>query len=140
MTLFDVLSDVLFFKRGDQFQTIENEAEVSPYMLNRWISMHSPENAKLVNATNNKYWNVFQNKRDWYRFNLTLLPRNRFSKIEYVKKAAAAKDKVAKNDDEKIYQVLASNLELSVREVKLYIEQGGIDITNLRKIYKNDKR
>lgn len=138
MILFDVLSDVMFFKKGDQFQTIESETEVNPYMLNRWISMHSPKCAVLVNETNNRWWSIFQNKRDWYRFNLALIPRNRFTKIEYIKKAV--KDKTtAKSDDEQIYSMLAKNLELSVREVKSYVTDAGIDLAPLRKLFKNEK-
>ena len=138
MTLFDVLSDVMFLKRGDQFQTVENETEVAPYMLNRWISMYSPKCAVLVNETNNRLWSVFQNKRDWYRFNLTLIPRNRFAKIEYIKKAAKEKS-TTKSDDEQIYRILAKNLEISVREVKSYVTDNGIDISSMRKMFKNDK-
>lgn len=138
MILFDVLSDVMFLKKGDQFQTIESETEVNPYMLNRWISMHSPKCALLVNATNNRWWSIFQNKRDWYRFNLTLIPRNRFTKIEYLKKAA--KEKVTtKSNDGQIYTMLARNLELSVREVKSYVEENNIDISHLRTVFKNEK-
>lgn len=139
MILFDVLSDVLFFKKGEQLQTMDSESEVNPYMLNRWISMHSPANAKIVNAINNKYWAVFQNRKDWYRLNLTLLPRNRFVKIEYVKKAAKDKTAAKKDDNEKIYEMLSKNLELSLREVKLYIEASGVDLTSYRKILKNEK-
>lgn len=138
MTLFDVLGDVMFFKRGDQFQTMENESEVSPYMLNRWISMHSPVCAQLVNETNNKYWKVLENKRDWYRYTLALIPRNRFIKIEYIKKEK--KEKTPKNEDDIIFETLARNLELSVREVKSYVEEHNIDITHLRKTLKNEKR
>jgi len=138
MVLFDVLSDVMFLKRGDQLQTIDSESEVNPYMLNRWISMHSPKNAVLVNELNNRLWTVFQNKRDWYRFNLTLIPRNRFTKIEYIKKTAKEKTST-KSDDDQIYSTLAKNLELSVREVKSYITDNNIDITSMRKIFKNDK-
>jgi len=142
MILFDVLSDILFFKKGDQLQSIESEAEVSPFMLNRWISMHSTKSATLVNATSNRYWSVLSNKLDWYRFSLTLFPRNRYTKIEYIKKATkeSSKEKTERNEEEKIYQILARNLELSVREVKSYVEDGSIDLTPLRKILKNDKR
>jgi hypothetical protein len=138
MTLFDVLSDVMFFKRGDQLQTIESESDVNPYMLNRWMSMHSPNTALLVNEYNNRLWSVFQNKRDWYRFCLSVVPRNRFTKIEYIKKGAKEKS-ATKADDEKVYQMLAKNLELSVREVKSYVNEHGIDISSLRKVFKNDK-
>jgi hypothetical protein len=138
MTLFDVLSDVMFFKRGDQLQTIESESDVNPYMLNRWMSMHSPKNALLVNEYNNRLWPVFQNKKDWYRFCLAIVPRNRFTKIEYIKKGAKEKS-ATKADDEKVYQMLAKNLELSVREVKSYVTEHGIDLSSLRKVFKNDK-
>lgn len=138
MMLFDVLGDVMFFKKGDVLQSVENEGEISPYMLNRWMSMYSPETATLVNQVNNKYWKVLENKRDWYRFNLMLLPRNRYKKIEYIKKEK--KEKTPKSDDDQIIEILARNLELSVREVKSYVAEHNIDLAPYRKTLKNDKK
>jgi hypothetical protein len=134
--MFNVLSDILFFKRGDQFQTMESEAEISPYMINRWISMSTPQNAVVINSTANVYWRVLTNKHDWYKFCLCILPKNKFSKTEYIKKAV--KDKKA-DDNSLIYKSLAQNLEISTREVKSYIEEFNIDITHLKNILKNTK-
>lgn len=135
--LFDVLSDILFNKREDQLQSVDNEADVNPYMLNRWISMHSPESAFIVNEYNNRWWSVLQNKNDWYRFCLTVIPKYRYTKLSYIKKAS--KEKKVVSDDNKVYDVLAHNLELSVREVKSYISDNNIDISTLKKTFKNDK-
>lgn len=135
--LFDVLSDILFNKRGDQLQSIDNEADINPYMLNRWISMHSPEGAFIVNEYNNKWWSVLQNKNDWYRFCLTVIPKYRSSKLSYIKKSS--KEKKTISDDNKVYEILAHNLELSVREVKSYISDNNIDISTLKRTFKNDK-
>ncbi len=135
--LFDVLSDILFNKRGDQLQSVDNEVDINPYMLNRWISMHSPECAFIVNEYNNKWWSVLQNKNDWYRFNLSVIPRYRPSKISYIKKSS--KEKKVVSDDNKVYEILAHNLELSIREVKSYISDNNIDISTLKKTFKNDK-
>jgi len=135
--LFDVLSDILFNKRGDQLQSVDNEVDINPYMLNRWISMHSPECAFIVNEYNNKWWSVLQNKNDWYRFNLRVIPRYRPSKISYIKKSS--KEKKVVSDDNKVYEILAHNLELSIREVKSYISDNNIDISTLKKTFKNDK-
>lgn len=137
--MFNILTDILCFKRGDQLQTIESETEVQPYMLNRWISMHSPSNALLVNLASNRYWSVLANKLDWYRFSLALFPKSKFSKIEYIKKAPKEKGSTAAKDDQKLFEALARNLEISVREIKSYIEDHNIDITHLRKVFKNDK-
>jgi hypothetical protein len=137
--LFNILSDLLFFKRGDQLQSVESETEVQPYMLNRWISMHSPTSALLINLTNNKYWSVLQNKLDWYHFTLAVIPKNKFTKVEYIKKATKEKKPTAEANDDKILEILARNLEISVREVKSYIEDYNIDISHLRKVFKNDK-
>ncbi len=135
--LFDVLSDILFNKRGDQLQSVDNEVDINPYMLNRWISMHSPECAFIVNEYNNKWWSVLQNKNDWYRFNLSVIPRYRPSKLSYIKKSS--KEKKVVSDDNKVYEILAHNLELSIREVKSYISDNNIDISTLKKTFKNDK-
>lgn len=135
--LFDVLSDILFNKRGDQLQSVDNEVDINPYMLNRWISMHSPECVFIVNEYNNKWWSVLQNKNDWYRFNLSVIPRYRPSKLSYIKKSS--KEKKVVSDDNKVYEILAHNLELSIREVKSYISDNNIDISTLKKTFKNDK-
>ena len=135
--LFDVLSDILFNKRGDQLQSVDNEVDINPYMLNRWISMHSPECAFIVNEYNNKWWSVLQNKNDWYRFNLSVIPRYRPSKLSYIKKSS--KEKKVVSDDNKVYEILAHNLELSIRDVKSYISDNNIDISTLKKTFKNDK-
>lgn len=135
--LFDVLSDILFNKRGDQLQSVDNEVDINPYMLNRWISMHSPECAFIVNEYNNRWWSVLQNKNDWYRFNLSVIPRYRPSKLSYIKKSS--KEKKVVSDDNKVYEILAHNLELSIREVKSYISDNNIDISTLKKTFKNDK-
>ena len=135
--LFDVLSDILFNKRGDQLQSVDNEVDINPYMLNRWISMHSPECAFIVNEYNNKWWSVLQNKNDWYRFNLSVIPRYRPSKLSFIKKSS--KEKKVVSDDNKVYEILAHNLELSIRDVKSYISDNNIDISTLKKTFKNDK-
>lgn len=135
--LFDVLSDILFNKRGDQLQSVDNEVDINPYMLNRWISMNSPECAFIVNEYNNKWWSVLQNKNDWYRFNLSVIPRYRPSKLSYIKKSS--KEKKVVSDDNKVYEILAHNLELSIRDVKSYISDNNIDISTLKKTFKNDK-
>lgn len=137
MILFDILTDILHKKQGNILQTVENEAEVSPYMLNRWLSMYSPDVTKIVNVTNNRWWSTFQNKQDWYKFNLCVLPRCRFKKIEYLKKGTSVKK--SEEDDGIIFQSIANNLELSVREVKSYIEENNIDISSFKKVLKNGK-
>jgi len=99
--------------------------------------MHSPECAFIVNEYNNKWWSVLQNKNDWYRFNLSVIPRYRPSKLSYIKKSS--KEKKVVSDDNKVYEILAHNLELSIREVKSYISDNNIDISTLKKTFKNDK-
>ena len=101
--LFDVLSDILFNKREDQLQSVDNEADVNPYMLNRWISMHSPESAFIVNEYNNRWWSVLQNKNDWYRFCLTVIPKYRYTKLSYIKKASKEKKVVMIGGDVEMF-------------------------------------
>ena len=97
---------------------IDNESEYVPYMINRWVSMYSPEHATIINSTVNWLHPVFETKVDHYNFLHTVLPKSSWRRINYIKKN--------KKEDEEEYEnleLLASTLELSKREVKYFLEQ-----------------
>ena len=138
--MFQVLSDICYLKVGDKLQNIEDEKDVVPYMLNRWISMCNVGSALAVNTFNNKYWSVLSNKLDWYKFSLAVIPKSRFTKIEYIKKPASkTKDKKDKDELDIVVDLLSDRLEISPREVKSYITGYNIDISNIIKVFKNNK-
>ena len=113
-TIFDYVHAVLHSKDKEIFSNVDDESTFSSYMVNRWISMYSPEMANLVNQTTNKYTAIFNTKQDHFNFFVSVFPRLKQKRINYVKKAKAEKEK---KEDEKI-PLIAKNLECSQREIK----------------------
>ena len=98
-------------------------------MINRWISMYSPQMSVLINNTTNKYYGVFETKRENYKFLVSFLPKSRPYRISYIKKGT--KDS---NDMSEIVSTLAKHLELSEKEISYYIRSNNIDLERLKKI------
>jgi hypothetical protein len=115
MGIFDFISSVLFTKEKNCLQTVDQESEFSPYMLNRWVSMYSPSVAVFSNILN-KYLSVFESKTDLYNLFVGVLPQVKSKRITYIKKVK--QEKVEENLDIKL---IANNLELSEREINQYI-------------------
>jgi hypothetical protein len=115
MGIFDFISSVLFTKEKNCLQTVDQESEFSPYMLNRWVIMYSPSVAVFSNILN-KYLSVFESKTDLYNLFVGVLPQVKSKRITYIKKVK--QEKVEENLDIKL---IANNLELSEREINQYI-------------------
>lgn len=126
MTIFNYINDILFTKKGDLLSNVDSESQYNPYMINRWISMYSPGTAQLINLTSNRLYSVFETKKDNYNFLINIIPRSKFRRINYIKKATKTKT----TDDEAI-EVLAKNVELSKREIRYYIDQGSIKLPKI---------
>lgn len=84
--------------------------------------MLNKQTASLVNQTANTLYMVLENKTDHYRFLHYILPRERFKKINYIKK-------VKSDNNNDILHKMAKRLELSKREINLYSQQLKIDLT-----------
>lgn len=119
--MFDNLNDILFHKRKDRLDNVDNESEYNQYMVNRWVSMHSAEAAHVINATVNWLYPVFEDKQRHYKFLTELLPRYRKKYIQYIKKAKPVSTDA--DSDESNVDLLADTLELSRREVKYLVQQ-----------------
>ena len=115
MTIFDIIGDILFTKKGNCLLTVDQESEFQPYIVNRWLSMYSPHIARHSNILN-KYLGIFDNKKDLYNLFMSVFPRVSYKKISYIKKNKEKK----KEQDENI-PLLAKSLELSEREITEYI-------------------
>jgi hypothetical protein len=129
--MFDIVNDVLYHKSGTHLQNVDSEAEFVPF--GRWASMYSPSCAVIVNNTTNRLWSVCRTKEEWYKFFLTVIPKVRPKRIDYIKKPKTDKEKAA---DIEAIKFLASQLELSVREVKYYVEENNIDLSAIKKALK----
>jgi hypothetical protein len=117
--LFDYLNNILYDKEKE---LLEENNEFVPFLIQRWLSMHSPEVAYIVNETTNRYWAAMGDKQDWYNMLMTQLPRVKFKKLQYIKKP-----KETNNKDDDLIKRLADNMEISQREVRLLLEKQSID-------------
>ena len=114
MTIFDFLSSVLTSKKHIELDT-ECEKEFNLYMMNRWLSMYSPDVASLINATTNQWWSIFDNKQQQYDFLFHLLAKSKFKKINYVKKTAK-KQKAAKDEQAELDRMIAHANFMSIKQ------------------------
>lgn len=114
MTIFEVINSIIYSKNKDLITNADDESAFNPYMVNRWISMHSPELANFVNETTNKYSSVFDSRKELFNFYISIFPKAEFKKINYIKKEIKEKDK--KN----VLSLVAKSRELSIREVEMY--------------------
>lgn len=120
MTIFDHISSILY-KKKDSLENEEDEKEYSPYMINKWLSMYSPQMATVINKTSNKYYAILEDKFLHHKFLKSILPKMKWEKIEYIKKD---KKKTPAKKEQEINNtaLLAQSLEISEREVK-YLQE-----------------
>jgi len=128
MTIFDFINDILYKKRGDLLSNVDNEQGFNLYMLNRWLTMYSTSVANIVNLTTNKYYSIFDTKKDQYNFMLRMIPKGKFRRINYIKKKSKTP-----NDTKEVIKQLAINLELSEREINYYVSTHKVDLEKLKK-------
>ena len=112
MTFFNTLNDVLFYKKGNQLSNVDHYTDFSPFLINRWVSMYSPDMCSIINDTMNRYHSLFDDKRQMYKLYLNLLPKVSSKYIRYIKKKKVDKDKVDTEEEERV-NALAKGLELS---------------------------
>jgi hypothetical protein len=124
MTIFDVIKDILFTKKQSCFTAVDEENEFVPFLVNRWLSMYSPDVALTSNIIN-KYIGTFENKRDLYSLFMAIFPKVPSKKINYFKKNKESKD----NKETEVITLIAKNKELSQREIVDYITK----LNNLKK-------
>ena len=115
VTIFDAINDIAFRKRHQQLPA---NHQVNPFLLQRWLSMYSPEVACLVAATGNRQWASMTDAQVWYDYWCTIIPRLPFKRIAYIKKS-----KQEKSEHEPQIEALCAILQLSKREVAQYVEQ-----------------
>lgn len=118
MTIFDCLNDILFTKKNKLLKNVDEETEFNQYMINRWISMYSPNMATIINNTTNWLYSVFETKQQYYKFISRVIPKASFKRIHYIKKK---KPEDTPKEIENI-ELIAKRLELSKREIKSYYE------------------
>ena len=115
-TIFDFLNTIIFDKNNEI--TIE-ENDFNLYMVNRWLSMYSPDMANVINETSNKYGQTLAIKEDQFKFLLNMLPKQRKKHIAYIKKIKESKS--TKEEAIDITALIAKKMEISKREVEDYL-------------------
>jgi hypothetical protein len=111
MNIFDHLNNIQTIKEGK----IHYES-YTPYMINRWMSHYSDNLAIKINSTVNTFGVCF-NKEEHYKLMCTITPKTKYSKrLNYIKKAAK------KDNEKEDIKTLASNLQISQRELKEMLE------------------
>jgi len=115
-TIFNFIEATIFTKNTELLQSTDDEKEFSPFMVNRWVSMYSPEMANVVNETTNRYSNIFENKKELFNFYVSVLPKVKFKRIAYIKKNT--KD----GKDIENIELMAKTQQTSERDIKHKIE------------------
>ena len=123
MTIFDFISDIIFYKKKNCLATVDDESSFTPYLVNRWLSMYSTQVAKTSNILN-KYLGIFESKAELYSLFVALIPKSPNKKINYFKR----KKEEVKEVNQSI-PLLAKTYELSQREISDYL-----NTLNLNKI------
>jgi hypothetical protein len=131
MTIFSQLKDVIETKSGRLLDDFDTFQDFQPYLICRWISMHNPQFAILLNDTTNHLYKGLVSKEQWYQLLISIIPKDKYRYIKYIKKS-----KKEKNQDESIIQQLAVTLQTSQREVCQFLEHEQTNIKEIRKMFK----
>lgn len=86
---------------------------------------------KFLNQTTNKLYKAFETKESWYRILSVIVPKLRYEKLSYVKKKQVSIDPKKNIDD--VIEYLAKDKMISKREVRLYIEEYGVNIDAVKR-------
>jgi len=107
--IFDIIDFVLKKKNID----VEKHSIKNFYIINRWLSMSDPSICFIINSITNR-WILKNQNINLLKFYRTFLPKT-VKNIKYIKKNNKNKDK--ENQD---YRKIASNYELSIKEIESY--------------------
>jgi hypothetical protein len=109
VTIFDYIKDITTYKKGN----LPLEGYI-PFLINRWLSFVSPQICGAINESVNNLGNI--DKEQHYKLLLKLYPKSKVPFIQYIKKV---KEEKTKEDDKT--SLLASNMEMSQREIRQYL-------------------
>ena len=122
--MFDYLNKILYKQKESDIVSLDEDKEFQPFLVQRWCSMYSPPVANLLNMTTNRYWLSYSTNKEWYMALKTVIPVCKFKRLSYIRKNK--KEATIKNKE--TVSKIANNLEISSREVNLYIEQFNLQI------------
>ena len=110
------LQHKLFYSKKVKAEDLDAEGEQAfvPFMFNRWLSFYNNDMSVFTNETFNRFGTIFDDKQQAYKLYYYLIPRLKWKKITYIKKK--------KEEEEVDLTAIAKNKNMSVRELKMYIE------------------
>ncbi len=111
------LQNKLFYSKKTEAGELDTEGEQAfvPFLFNRWLSFYNNDMCVFVNETVNRFSTIFDDKQQTYKLYYNLIPRLKWKKITYIKKKK-------KEEEEIDLASIARNKNMSVRELKMYIE------------------
>ena len=113
-----IVNALLHTKEKNILTNVEDESVYVPFVVNRWISMHSPKTAKAANEIN-RHLSTFGDKKELYKLHDAVIPKVPKNYSRYIKKEAVKKIKPVDNLDK-----MAQYHEVSKREIKEWIDYG----------------
>ena len=110
------LQNKLFYSKKEDAGYLDSEGEQAfvPFLFNRWLSFYDNNMCVFTNQTLNKFSTIFDNKQESYKLYYYLIPRLKWKKISYIKKKK-------KEEEEVDLSSIAKNKNMSVRELKMYL-------------------
>lgn len=133
-TIFDFIREILYNRTGKLLEDDNTKQIFQPYMVQRWLSMYSPQMAQQLNRTLNRQWQSFEDKDMWYKAFMGMVPKKHFRKINYLKKNKDYKKKEPYVNE--IISALATQHQLSKREIKDIIEIHNLDLAKYKNQFK----
>lgn len=127
MKIYDVVYDICNYKSRSLDQSREwKDLDLSTFMLNRWISMTSTTNARVVNEVFNS--GILSDKSDMPILYKALTDMTRpCAKVKYIKRQ--------KRDEIKTDTIQKQSLDISEREARMYEDL----IANITGVTKEDE-
>lgn len=110
-SIFDIIYNITTAKKPDQ---LEERSNFNGFIIQRWLSMHSPESCYILNETYNSNWRGMNDLQMAYDYLILTFPRIGNSKLTYIKKPPSSK-----NPD---VTSLAKKLQISEREASEMIK------------------
>lgn len=118
--MFNIVRDILHNKTGEYLTDAEAMNEYSLYMVQRWISMFSNQPIEFLNSSVNIVYGALDNEES-YKFLLTVLPKYKYKRIEYIKVGVKPKKK---KEDEEVSINIEENREKLDRSVEFVFGKG----------------
>lgn len=115
---FQMINEVLFYKK-EQTPNEDDLKLFAPFLINRYVSMYSPEMCEYINFMLNENNKINLTPMELYKLFHTIIPKLRYKKIAYIKKSAKNTDTLTKKEQELQDKIkcIAYNKELSIKEV-----------------------